>query len=392
MQISDLVYVDETGFHSPDYPTVLSLLQDAYREIYGTDIYLTPDSQDGQWLAIQALALFDTIQVAEAVYNSFSPATAVGAGLSRNVKINGIRRQSPTHSTVDVTLTGQAGATIVAGVVSDSLGQQWELPASVTIPVEGEIVVTATAVELGALSAAAGSITRIATPTRGWQTVTNVLPATEGVAVETDAALRRRQAISTALPSLSVFDGIVGGVANVPGVTRSRGYENDSDVTDADGIPRHSIALVVEGGDAQYVADAIARRKTPGTGTYGTTTVTTFDARGVPNPINFFRPTTVQIAAAITIRPLAGYTAPTGDAIVAAVTAYINGLDIGDDVLLTKLYVPANLPGTPVINTYDIMSITLARAGQPLLPQNIIVAFNEVAEALPANINVAVTT
>src|SRR6185503_10030857 len=97
------------------------------------------------------------------------------------------------------------------------------------------------------------------------------------------AELRARQVVSTALPSLSVMDGTVGAVANVTGVTRFKGYENDTGSADVNGIPAHSISIVAEGGDSQEIADAIARHKTPGTGTYGTTSVTTYDAQGVPN-------------------------------------------------------------------------------------------------------------
>ena len=193
MAIADLVYVDATGFHYPDYPTVLQYLTDEYKNIYGADTYLDPDSQDGQWLAIQALAIFDTMQVAAKVYNSFSPLTAQSDALSRNVKINGIRRRAATYSTADLTIVGQAGTVIVNGQAEDTLSQKWNLPASVTIPTGGSIVVTATAVDVGSITAAPSTINKIATPTLGWQTVNNVAAAIVGVPVETDAELRRRQ-------------------------------------------------------------------------------------------------------------------------------------------------------------------------------------------------------
>jgi len=79
------------------------------------------------------------------------------------------------------------------------------------------------------------------------------------------------QTDSTALPSLSVFEGTKGTVANLAGVVRSRGYENDTSAVDVDGIPAHSIAMVVEGGDSVEIATAIATKKTPGTRTVGTT-------------------------------------------------------------------------------------------------------------------------
>ena len=50
MAISELIYIDSTGFHYPDYPTILAFYQSAYRAIYGADVYLEADSQDGEWL------------------------------------------------------------------------------------------------------------------------------------------------------------------------------------------------------------------------------------------------------------------------------------------------------------------------------------------------------
>ncbi len=377
MAIFDLVFVDQSGLHYPDYPTVLSVLKAEYRTIYGANIYLEADSQDGQWVAVVALAIFDSIQTAAAVYNSFSPLTAQSDALSRNVKINGIRRLVSSFSTVDLTIVGQAGATITNGQAKDILDQRWMLPASVVVPVSGSIVVTATAEKVGAVSASAGTINKIATPTLGWQTVNNVTAATIGAPVESDAALRRRQSKSTMIPSLSVLEGIVGAVSSVAGVVHSRGYENDSGATDADGIPAYSMAIVAEGGDAQAIANIIATKKTPGSPTYGTTNVTTFDKYGVPNIINFFRPAVATIGVEVTVTALFGYTTGFADLIKASIAAAITTLVIGDDVLITKLYVPANLPGTAAGTTFDITQIRIKKNAGAYGTTNIVLAFNE---------------
>jgi uncharacterized phage protein gp47/JayE len=389
MAISDLVYVDQSGFHYPDYPTVLVYLKGEYQTIYGVDTYLEADSQDGQFVAILALAMFETMQVSAEIYNSFSPLTAQSDGLSRNVKINGIRRLSSSFSTADLTIVGQAGATITNGQAKDVLDQKWLLPALVIIPVGGSIVVTATAEKLGAVSASAGTINKIATPTFGWQTVNNTTTATVGAPVESDSALRRRQSQSTMIPSLSVLEGIVGAVSSIAGVVRSRGYENDSGVPDADGIPAHSMAVVVEGGDAQGIANTIAIKKTPGSPTYGTTNVTTFDKYGVPNIIRFFRPTVATISVEVTIKALFGYTTGFALLIADAVAKSVNALVIGDDVLITKLYVPANLPSTAAGTTFDITQIRIKKNAGAFGTANIVLAFDESVTCDPL-INVTV--
>lgn len=388
MAISDLIYVDQTGFHYPDYPTVLTYLQGEYRTIYGADTYLEADSQDGQWVAILALAMYDSMQVAAAVYNSFSPLTAQKDALSRNVKINGIARLVASYSTADLTIVGQAGTIITNGQAKDTLDQKWNLPTSVTIPVGGSIVVTATAAEVGAVSAAAGTINKIATPTLGWQTVNNVAAATIGDPVETDAELRRRQAQSTMIPSLSVMEGIVGAVASLAGVNRYRGYENDTGTTNADGIPAHAISLVVEGGTTQAIAEAIAAKKTPGTATYGSTSYTTYDQYGVPNIINFFRPTTATVSIEVSLTARTGYLSTTADAIKAALVAYVADLLIGDDIYISKLYVPANLSNQDVGATFDVTQIRIKKNSGSWVTTNLTLAFNEIAQTALANVTV----
>jgi uncharacterized phage protein gp47/JayE len=392
MAIGDLVFVDAAGLKYPDYPTVLEYLKNEYRAIYGADTYLEADSQDGQWVSILALSMYETMLVAAAVYNSFSPLTAQSDALSRNVKINGIARLIATRSQVDLRIVGQAGTIITNGQAEDTLGRKWRLPASVTIPVGGEITVTAVAVEFGSIAAAANTINKIATPTLGWQSVNNLSPAVEGDPVESDAELRRRQAVSTMIPSLSVMEGIVGAIASLQGVKRYRGYENDTNDTDDDNIPAHSIALVVEGGDTTSIAETIANKKTAGTGTHGTTSVVVNDQYGVPNTIKFFRPTPATISVEVSLTARTGYLSTTADQIKAAVAAYLNDLEIGDDIFITKLFVPANLSNLPVGDTFNVTQVRIKKNAGSFQTTNIVLAFNELAECDPAtNVTVIAT-
>lgn len=364
MEISDLVYLDATGYHYADYPSFLQYFTQKYQGIYGADIVLDDSSQDGQSVAIEAKAAYDSAAKGAAVFNSFSPSTAQGLGLARVVKINGLTKRVATNSTVDVTIGGTVGTTITSGVAQDGLNQLWNLPATVVIPFAGTIIVTATAAVSGAIAALPGTVTKIFTPTQGWQTVTNVGAAILGQPIETDAQLRKRQTISTANPSLTVLEGTMGAVLNVAGVTDGRPYENDTDTTDADGIPSHSIAIIADGGDSVDIAQAILDHKGPGCGTYGTTSETVTDQKGIPSVINFFRSTQKIIDVEISYHPFTGFLSGYLDLIANAVadaigSATSEGLGIGNDVLITKLYTPANLPGNPAGATYDITLIRI---------------------------------
>lgn len=390
MQFSDLCYIDSTGYHYADFPAFLTWVQDNFRTTYGSDIYLGPDSQDGQFSALLAQSYFDMAALGAAAYNSFSPATGQGVGLARNVKINGITKRIPTHSTADVAIVGTYGTPLTNALAQDTLQQKWSIP-DLVIPVSGTITVTATAVDAGAITAQANTITDIFTPTQGWQTITNPAEATVGAPVESDAQLRNRQVISTANPSLTVFEGTLGAVANVDGVTKSKGYENDTGVTDADGIPDHSIAIIAEGGVNADVAEAIAVHKTPGTRTFGTTSVPTTDSRGMPITINFYRPTPATISAQIIVTPLAGWSSDYEQQIKNAVAAYIVATEIGGVIVLTKLYAIAYLVGTPAYGTFNIVSIELAKNLDPPASNDIDLDFNEIAECDP-DTDVSVST
>lgn len=383
--------VDANGISAPTYVEILGFLQDTFRSIYGSDAYLEADSQDGQLLAIFASAVNDSNAATIATYNAFSPATAQGAGLASVVKANGITKGIPTASTAEVTLVGQAGTVIQQVLIGDdlNLGTQWEITGPVTIPGGGSATATAICITLGGIAAAPNTLTRILTPTIGWQTVTNAASATLGAPVETDAALRRRQSTAAALPASSPVAGVYAALLNVAGVQAVAPYENDTGSADGNGIPAHSISMVVRGGTDQDVADAIGLKKPPGTGTYGSTTANYTDPKGLPKPINFYRPTDVSITVQIDITRLAGWALTTQDTVKASVAAYINALAIGDDVLLTKLYTPANLT-SPLGDTFDITAIRMARSGSPTAA-NVTIAFNELATCDVADITVNLT-
>ncbi len=377
MDFSDLVYIDDTGYHYPDYPTILAWLKGKYQAIYGPDVYLEADSQDGQWVADIAKALYDTATRGASTFNSFTPLGAQGVGLARLVKINGLRKKIASFSTVTVSVGGTVGTVITNGVAQDTLGQLWSLPATVTIPGGGTIDVVATAQQIGFVTAAMSTVTKIFTPTLGWQTVTNAAAATPGAPIETDAQLRIRQSQSTALPSQTVFDGMVGAVQNVAGVVKARGYENDTGSTDANGILAHTTSIVVDGGADLDIANAILEHKTPGSGTQGATTVLVHDAHGMPINIKFQRVVTATIQVTVTGTALTGWSTDFIPLIQQAVADFINAGNIGDTIIYTKLFPVSYLPGNPAGLTYDISAITAGKNGGGQSAANVTLTYDE---------------
>ncbi|EAB7820083.1 hypothetical protein PV65_17145 [Salmonella enterica subsp. enterica] len=384
--------VTAEGISAPDYQTILDTLTSYFQQIYGSDAYLEPDSKDGQMVALVALAVHDANNTAISVYNCFSPVTGYGAALTSNVKINGIARKGATNSTVDLLLTGTAGTTITNGTVKDTNNVIWRLPASVVIGVDGTVTVTAICSNSGAVAALAGTITTINTPTRGWTSVTNPAAATVGAPAETDAELRIRQGQSVAIPSITPFEGVDGAIANIAGVTRHKLYENDTGKTDGNGLPPHSISAIVDGGDVTEIARTIRGNKGQGVRTWGKTSVTVPDKYGNPHIISFSRPTDVPVYGKITLKVFAGYTSQIGVQIQQAVADYINRLMIGDQVLLSRIYSPANLGVVSGGNAryYDIQELLIGKSPEAVAAANINIAYDESASCKPENIIITV--
>ncbi|HCH9095771.1 TPA: baseplate J/gp47 family protein [Salmonella enterica] len=384
--------VTAEGISAPDYQTILDTLTSYFQQIYGSDAYLEPDSKDGQMVALVALAIHDANNTAISVYNCFSPVTGYGAALTSNVKINGIARKGATNSTVDLLLTGTAGTTITNGTVKDTNNVIWRLPASVVIGVDGAVTVTAICSSSGAVAALAGTITTINTPTRGWTSVTNPAAATVGAPAETDAELRIRQGQSVAIPSITPFEGVDGAIANIAGVTRHKLYENDTGKTDGNGLPPHSISAIVDGGDVTEIARTIRGNKGQGVRTWGKTSVTVPDKYGNPHIISFSRPTDVPVYGKITLTVFAGYTSQIGVQIQQAVADYINRLMIGDQVLLSRIYSPANLGVVSGGNAryYDIQELLIGKSPEAVAAANINIAYDESASCKPENIIITV--
>ena len=378
--MSAVFEVTQNGITAPAFDEVLEYFQGKAREIFGSDIVITPDSADGQLIAIFAQAVADVNAQAVAVYSAYNPSTAKGVALDTAVKTNGLTRHTATHSSVDLRIVGQAGTTIRNGVAMDTNGNRWMLPSEVVIPVAGEITVTATAESAGDIIATAGAVNRIATPTLGWQTVSNPLDATVGLAQETDDELRTRQSQSTALPSVSLWEGILGSVLSINGVRRISGICNNEDSPTPEGVPGHTIALIVDGGEVDEIAETIYLKGCEGTGTFGSVSHTLLDDYGFPHVVRFSRPTSVAIKAKVTIVPGATYLSDVANEIKQRIADYVNGLDIGVSVNLPRVLSSAVKDCETGVDTrFDVMAIELARGDGALSAKSVTIAWNEAA-------------
>ena len=125
---SPIFVVSASGITAPTYDEILEYFKDKAKSIFGSDINLDADTQDGQLLAIFSAAINDLNAQAISVFNAYNPNTASGVALDCAVKTNGLTRHDASRSQVDLKLVGVAGTVINNGVAIDSSDNRWLLP------------------------------------------------------------------------------------------------------------------------------------------------------------------------------------------------------------------------------------------------------------------------
>ncbi len=269
-------------------------------QIYGPDINVGPNSPDGQLVNIIAQAVVDMLELCAQVFTSFDPDEAIGTVLDERCAINGVIRRGATYTTqvvqvtVDraLTLPGLDTAPLNPFSVSDAAGNQFQLLTTFSFGGAGTQALTFQAAQLGPVETVIGTITQIVTTTLGVTGVNNsAAAASVGLAEETDAQLRIRRANSVSLPSRGYLEGLIGALLDTDGVTEVEVLENDTNSTDVNGIPGHSIWCIVLGGTNDAVADAIYKKRNAGCGMKGAVVVAVPQIDGTTFDIQFDRPT-----------------------------------------------------------------------------------------------------
>lgn len=366
-------------------------VRNLYYLIFSTAIDLSDDSQDGQLSGAFAEALSNQDQQVELISKVCDPAQAQGTYFSTLVTLNGIKRKEATKSTVSLNVTGSDGTVIIAGslVSGETNNEQFATDSDLTI-LAGVGSVTATAVNLGSISAPAGTITIIDSQISGWTTVTNPSDADLGLDEESDTELRIRRNLSVAIASEANTESVLAALVSLTTVTSAIVKENFTGSIDSDGISAHSIACIVKGGTSADIANVIWTKKSAGCDLFGSVTETVTDSQGFGQDIKFSRPTEVPIYIDIDLRKLDGFPATGEDDIKAAIIEWFENdsatrLAIGDDVIYSEIYSPCN-----TVTGASIVDLTSGISASPTGKIDVPIAFNALATFDTSNIIITV--
>lgn len=233
----------------------------------------------------------------------------------------------------------------------------------------------------------ANTITHIANPILGWDSVTNPFPAITGRDRETDEELRRRFRESKFIRASNIADSLYSALFSLEGVESVAVYENVTNTHDSEyDLPPHSFKAIVLGGDSREIADAIWKNKPLGIASQGNTTEEVVDSQGHRHDITFGRPDLVDIEIDITLSVTENFPSGGLDQIKEALITYgTNNISVGGDVIYSRLYTPINS-----VSGHQVDQLRIRRSGGSWSTSNIPIEFDEMAIFSANNISISV--
>lgn len=312
--------ITPTGLVTQTQAELITQFTALFQDIYGGDIDLSPSSPDGEMMMGFIQTVLDSLDLDTQIYNSFDPDAAFGVTLDARVAYNGIQRQAGTYTVTNVTITVSQAITLYGldqalqqvYTVADNAGNQWQLESTQTPSAPGAFVYSFRSAVKGAVLTVPNTITVPVTVVLGVVTINNPTTYSSlGVNEETDAALKVRRQKSVSFSSQGYLAGLLAALENINGVSAAFVYENDTASTDMDGVPSHSIWVIVGGtGEDSEIANAIYRKRNAGCGMFGDITYVITQVDGSPFVVRWSEVEAEDLFIEFTATSLDGVNAP----------------------------------------------------------------------------------
>ena len=362
----------DQGYLAPSYEELLDSVQDDFLRVFPSDLVLTSNSNAGILSRLIAWREYEQIQAQQQVYYSAFVSTATGSALDRLGANVGLPRKVDRPASATLTIVTDGEYLIEAGtqfetedgyifdltddVVSTQKGDTWQAVGNAEAEDTGEI----TNVE-------PNTITIVYNPDESIISVTNPEKASGGQDYEEDAQYRARLIAENANRPSPTLNGVRSALLNVQGVREVNIVENQFATADKYGNPPYSVHIYCLGGNKQDIADCLIEHLAVGITLTGTTYCDAIDATGNQKRVYFDFATDRPISVQVKLKTNAEWNADEGsDYVKETVVDFINQLQMGDTVYLTKLY-----PQIYAIPGIDDAKILIGKSKDTLSADNI---------------------
>lgn len=350
-----------TGFVDATLVELKEAIEADERALISPTVNTATASLVGQMNGVVATKLRELWELAAAIYDAAFTDLATGQSLTLRAALTGTTREAATFTRVVAQCDLDAGTytagTLIASVV-DSPTSRFANAEDVT-STGGSNDVIMDCETAGPIVCNFGTLTVIASPLSGFNSVGNLTDGNIGADEESDASLRLRRESELRAAGSTTADAIRADLLrDVNGVESVTILENDTSTTDGNGVPGHSLECIVFGpafptaDDNQAVAEQIFASKAGGIGTYGGTTKTVTDDQGFDHSVRFTRPTTLRAYAWVTIEVDADLYAG-DDAVKTAIAAIDENFGPGDVLRWTRaIGAPYSVAGVLAVTAY----------------------------------------
>lgn len=302
------IQFDKNGILTQNFTEILDEREQSLKSVMGEDFIIDKTTPIGNMeladanneLSIQEL-------IAWLIPNQLDANTAEGFFLDCICEKNRIYRKQPQYTTINFKINGTPNTSFIIGdiTVSDSIsGLYYNLNENVTINESGDVVAQFICQDFGENYPLEDSILNIETPMVGLDSIVlNVdnLNLSLGRLTETDDELRRRRMYSVQQTSTTTLASILANIYSLDGVLSATFLENDTDRTDANGLPLKSFEFIVDGGDENQITDVIFTNKPAGTHAFGTTIIQKKDSEENIYSIGYTKAEHVNVGIDITL-------------------------------------------------------------------------------------------
>lgn len=390
----DIEYgLTDTGFAVPTYAELLDAVQTDYQRRWGNDIVLTANSNFGALSMSQAFFISKYYMQLQLVYYAAYVSTATGTSLDRLAANNSLSRNLAAQSQTILHIVTDEQYLIEAGT-------QFETASGVVFDVEDNVITEqqsdgtysvderAISDEYGSdTNVGAGTITIVTSPDESILSVTNVAETNGGSDDETDDHLRRRIIAETAANPSATINGIKTALMNVNGVREVNDIENMTDATDSYGNVPYSVHLYLLGGAKTDILAALAKYAGFGPLFVGSESGQVADVTGDMKTYYFDYATPVTIYADVSLKTNSNWDADSGKGEVQELLSeYVNELEMGANIILTKMY-----PDIYSIGGVDEATIMIGRSTDALGTTDIQLDKFEAPQMVATNITVEVS-
>lgn len=364
----------DTGFIAPAESDILTGALADLNAAMGGNLNTDPSTPQGQLAMSFTAALGDAYDQFLAILNGVDPERAFGRLQDAIGNIYFMSRKGATATVASVVCTGAAGVVVPAGtLVQDSGGYYYAADGAITLDATGTGTGTFSCTTLGAIECAANSL-GIYQSVTGLTAATNPAAGVTGTDEEGRAAFEARRAASVAGNSVGALNAIAGAVSAVDGVTAVYVVDNSTAAAVTTGgisLAAHSLYVCVNGGTDEAVALAMLRKKPPGCGYTGTTTVTVADPDSAYQTaplyaVTFTRALATSLYFGVTIRASSTVPSTAATQIQAAILAAFEA-DGGDaGIIGGTVYASAYYAAVAALGSWaKIVEITVGTAASP---------------------------